>query len=306
MIQRKLALLIPLLLVLIGIGTEAFAQYQQAYRYLKDFSYLTKDRRNSAEKVEDFIQALKRGDRRSFQTVRYDEVLVPVIVKLKRLADEVLKTKTPEEVGFLKAFLLQMAGDEKRNRATLVQAALPGIFNMDPRVRLVAASWLRTLRPDVTMMRAVKLAVGVDVRVIHYDAATDDFVFTHPRILETVASFAEYYREKDLDYPGVFTPGAIETVFAGSPAGNAKLGIPTRIGGIGTNGNHVANDFNKDANSDNLKNVIVTGLDARRWGAPNVYDENRKWEKQLPRYDAAGAAKKYSGRPPAWVTTSCA
>jgi len=272
---RKLALQLPLLLLLlISFTVDAFAQGQQAYRYLSDFSYMTKDRRSIDEKADDFTQALARGDRRAFQVVEY-EVLQDFIVGIAKEAPGILKNEDFTKVGILKAFLMQMSGDMVRNRATLVQATLPGIFNLDPRVRLVAASWLRVLKPDITMLRAVKLAVGVDIQVIRYDRATDDFVFTHPKILETVASWEEYYREKDIDFPGVFAPGAIETII------NGKV---VRIGGQGVN----VSDTNKKNNdgSKSEADVIVTGLDARRWGNPTVYDQTRDWEKALPRTGA--------------------
>lgn len=289
MTLRKFAVQMPLLVAILLLFTfsgntqPVFSQSQQAYRYLNDFSYLTKDRRNSSEKAEDFIRALKRGDRRAFQEVTYN-VLLRVIVRLKENADltQTVSGKKPYQVGFLRGFMLQMDGDEARNRATLVKAALPGIFNLDPRVRLVAASWLRVLRPDASMMRAVKMAVGVDIRVIRYDHAKKDFVFTHPKILETVASWQEYYREKDLDWPGVFAPGAIDTLLV-----DGRGETPTRIGGQGVN-NNLPKMVDRDANTNAVdaatggNDFIVSGLDARRWGAPNMWDKDRNWEKALP------------------------
>jgi len=289
MTLRKFAVQIPLIVAILLLFTfseqtqPVFSQSQQAYRYLNDFSYLTKDRRNSNEKAEDFIRALKRGDRRAFQEVTYN-VLLRVIVRLKETSDltQTQTGKRVENVGFLRGFMLQMDGDEARNRATLVKAALPGIFNLDPRVRLVAASWLRVLRPDASMMRAVKMAVGVDIRVIRYDHAKKDFVFTHPKILETVASWQEYYREKDLDWPGVFAPGAIETL-----AVQGREDKVTRIGGQGVN-NNLTKMVDRDANTNAIdlanggNDFIVSGLDARRWGAPNMWDKDRNWEKALP------------------------
>lgn len=92
MTLRKFAVQIPLIVAILLLFTfseqtqPVFSQSQQAYRYLNDFSYLTKDRRNSNEKAEDFIRALKRGDRRAFQEVTYN-VLLRVIVRLKENAD---------------------------------------------------------------------------------------------------------------------------------------------------------------------------------------------------------------------------
>jgi len=277
---RKLALqVIVLLLLLFSFTTEYFAQSQQAYRYLGDFSYLTKDRRTEDEKAEDFIQALKRGDQRVFKMVEYNVVLRVANI-LTDEAFKVMKKESPYDKGILKAFMWQMGGENDVNRRSLIDATIPGIFNLDPRVRLVATSWLRVLRPDPRMMRAVKMAVGVDVRVIRYDHASDDFVFTHPRIYETVASWEEYYREKDIDLPSVFAPGHIETNLETS-----ENGENFRVGGMGTN-SHLANPYNRDAEgytSDAKESqLIVTGLDARRWGSPNTYDATRRWEATLP------------------------
>lgn len=307
MTLRKFALQMPLLVALIAslfvISEQqpVFSQSQQAYRYLKDFSYMTKDRRNEFEKAEDFIMALKRGDRRAFQIVDYD-VLLHVAIRLNQEAYTVLKTQRPDQVGFLKAFMLQMDGTEEQSRATLVKASLPGIFNLDPRVRLVAASWLRVLRPDATMMRALKMAVGVDVQVIRYDRAKGDFVFTHPRIYETVASWQEYYREKDLDWPGIFAPGAIET----KKVEGLDPDEVTRIGGQGTNA-HLPKMVDRDAYSGSVgadywenggNDFIVSGLDARRWGAPNMWDKDRQWEKALSLIDDAELVRNDSDKPP--------
>jgi len=291
---RKIAQVLTVLMLL-SFTIDGLSQSQQAYRDMMDFSFATKDRRTLDEKSEDFLIALKRGDRRAFQIVNYD-VLLAVIVRLKKEADEALKTKPATEVGYLKPLMWQMGApptikddenneDFKRIRNNLVQATIPGIFNLDPRVRLAAASWLRNLRPDPSMMRAVKMAVGVDVQVIRYNRETDDFVFTAPRILETVSSWQEYYREKDLDYPSVFSPGAVETLAV--TGGNGT----SRIGGQGVNNERrVGNKFNADDAGD--KNYVVTGLDARRWGSPTVYDNDRKWEKQLQK---TGGAKLGAG-----------
>jgi hypothetical protein len=201
--------------------------------------------------VEDFITDVRAGNRQAFKYVQY-RTLEAAVVRLKREADDFPATRrsTDRTIRYLVA---TTASDEEAARATLVRATLPGIFNMDPRVRLVAADWLRGLRAGPDMQRAVKLAVGVDVEVIRYDHNRGEFVFRHPRILETVASSYEYYREKDLDWPTSF-----------------------QVGGPGPNNDAEVLYQNAPQLRDGPNDNTTTGLSARRWGdfAPH-YDEDR-------------------------------
>lgn len=254
---RKLLLTLPLsLLMLLSFSTGGFAQ--RSDKAIRDFSYLRKDLRSLEQKMEDFIKDVKSGNRQAFKYVTYD-VVEGVIVKLKREADQYRTTRTLKENRVMQYLLDTTADDKEKAFQTLVRATLPGIFNMDPRVRLVATDWLRGLRPDASMARAVKLAVGVDINVIRYDHKKGQFVFTHPRILETVASGYEYYREKDLDWPTSFQSGNYPTLGGGGPNNDPKK--------IYSESNSL-----RDAGPENA----TTALNARRWGdfAP-VYNEDK-------------------------------
>lgn len=254
---RKLVLQLPVLAFLVlGVASQALAQ--TSMRAISDFSYLRNEPRSLDQRVEDFITDLRAGNRQAFKYVTYPTAEA-AIVRLREEAEEYPAARTwLAEVDndriradlVIRYLVATTASDEAQARATLVRATLPGIFNMDPKIRLVAADLLRGLRPDASMARAVKLAVGVDVEVIRWDARRGEFVFRAPRILETVASANEIYREKDLDWPTSFDPGLDgpnndpEVLYLESP----QL---------------------RDGGNENT----TTGLTARRWGDfEPVYD----------------------------------
>jgi hypothetical protein len=169
------------------------------------------------QKVDDFIEDLKRGDLRAFRYVTYD-VLERAVLQIK---DEALRYKTQiienlraknalarnHTIGvpFMEYLMDPRFG--KSPRANLVRCSLQGLFNLDPRVRLTAAHLLRKLRPDPSMQRVIKMSIGIDRDWISYDRRKRDFVFRPPQRMETVASRWEYYREKDLDWPTNINPG---------------------------------------------------------------------------------------------------
>lgn len=276
---RKLALQLPLLFVMLFAVT-AQSNGQSSSRAFADFSYLRNDLRTLDQKIEDFIADVRAGSRQAFKYVEY-ETIEGAIVRLRREADDYPATRTLTTDRVIKYLVATTADDEEQARQILTRATLPGIFNMDPRVRLCAADWLRGIRPDESMQRAVKLAVGVDIEVIRYDHQRGEFVFRAPRILETVASAYEYYREKDIDWPtsvqvnglsydpttGVWETHTGNSVAAGLQPGNVTFGNP----------NGGANDDPEMLymEAPQLRdNAITTGLSARRWGdfSPR-YDE---------------------------------
>lgn len=180
--------------------------------------------KSKTEMVNEFIDKFKKGDIRIFRYVKY-ECLEQAVLKIKKEAD----------VQRLKFFpYLESEFGGKVDRAKMVRASLSGIFNLDPRVRLVAVHFLRKLRPDASMQRTIKIAIGVDSEWISLDKKKNDFAFKHPRRLETVASDFEYYREKEIDYPNIEGPG---------------------LGGIN---DHLAEEIRDDR--------VTTGLEARKWG----------------------------------------
>lgn len=247
---RKVALQVSLFLLLLLPASDVLAQ--SGLRAISDFSYLRNDLRSIDQKIEDFITDVRAGNRQAFKYVQY-ETLEGVVVRLRREAERHPSNRNQTYDRMIAYMIATTASDPEQARAILERATLPGIFNMDPRVRLVATDWLRGIRPSASMQRAVKLAVGVDIEVIRYDHSRGEFVFRAPRILETVASSYEYYREKDLDWPTSYQVGGP------GPNNNAELlyqGAPQL----------------RDGSTDNT----TTGLTARRWGgfAP-TYDADR-------------------------------
>jgi hypothetical protein len=251
MMLRKLALQTLVLSLLMFLAVGGYAQ--TSLRSISDFSYLRNDLRNPNQKAEDFIADMRAGNRQAFKYVQY-ETLEFATVLLNQMAKQYPATRNQTQDRMVKYLVASTADDENRARATLERAILPGIFNLDPRVRLVATDWLRGIRPSPTMQRAVKLAVGVDINVIRYDDRKGQFVFKAPRIIETVASPNEYYREKDLDWPTAFQAGGGGT----NNDENLLYGKASQL----------VDYQNTPADS------VTTGLNARRWGdfAPPVYD----------------------------------
>lgn len=153
------------------------------------------------ERVNYFIESLKKGDRKVFLYVEYgllggygnpakssgnqigtakgyptnvgSHISLGVIHKLAEEA-RVKQTKV-EKV---------LTGDDAKVRANVINATLSGLFNKDPRVRLVAVNLLRRLRPDPSMARDVKRAL----------------------LLETVTTERSKWREKDIDIPSIENP----------------------------------------------------------------------------------------------------
>lgn len=238
-----------ILLMLLSVSVTTYAQ--SSMRSISDFSYLRNDGRDRDAKVEDFINDLRAGNRQAFKYVQY-ETAEGAIVRLSEEADNYQSSKTLKANRIIEYLTATTAEDDEKARRTLVRAVLPGIFNMDPRVRLVAADWLRGLRPDASMQRAVKLAVGVDIEVIRYDHKKKQFVFKAPRIVETVASSEEYYREKDIDWPTSLQSGEGGTNT--NPSIFYQKSKQLRDGGKTIDP------------KTGLPENITTGLDARRWG----------------------------------------
>lgn len=197
MLRKSIVQFMLILMMLLSFSILAFSQSTN-YRYLRDFDYQMRDIDKSTQQiVDEFIANFKKGDLRAFRYVKYD-ILEKAVLKIKKEAD-VYRMK------FFEYLMKEQGG--KVDRAKMVKASLAGIFNLDPRVRLVSVHFLRQLKPDAGMQRTIKIAIGVDGEWIKYDKKRKDFVFKHPRRLETVASRFEYYREKDIDYPEIDRPG---------------------------------------------------------------------------------------------------
>jgi hypothetical protein len=255
---RKLIPSILLILILLFTFVAlSFSQVRQ--QYLRDFSYLSADLRHMQQKVDDFIDDLKRGDLRAFQYITYD-VLERAVLQIKdeamRYRQQIVESYESEGkdlssysrtgVPFMEYLMHSNYGNAPR--ANLVRCSLRGLFNLDPRVRLTAVHFLRKLRPDPSMQRLVKTAIGIDSDWISYNHNRRDYEFKAPRRLETVASRWEYYREHDLNWPTDVNPG---------------------IWGLN---DHIHPNLN-DRRANNMG--TTTELSAARWGerAPRVYGD---------------------------------
>lgn len=163
MMPRKLLFSVALLLILLfSLSSLSMAQ-------------ITGEVKSEREEISDFIKAVRNGDRRAFRIINY-ELLEKVIEKIN--ADRRDKTFFAHLVGVEDPF----ADTPQRRR--LISSTLSGMFNADPRVRLVAINFLRRLRPDASMARDVKRALAI----------------------ETVASPREKWRLKNVDEPYVQDP----------------------------------------------------------------------------------------------------
>jgi len=154
------------------------------------------------ERVHHFITALRKGDRKAFLFVEYPLLdgyfssqgypIEPSIAN-ERVGDRgngrtaslgvIWKIYFEARKNNTTAMKWLTNGDPKV-RESVIRATLSGLFNKDPRVRLVAVNFLRRLRPEASMARDVKRAI----------------------ILETVTSERSKWREKDIDIPSIEQP----------------------------------------------------------------------------------------------------
>jgi hypothetical protein len=100
--------------------------------------------------------------------------------------DTIIANAFINEVSFMEYLCDGDTSPESETRKKVITATLQGLYNLDPRIRLVAINWLRRLRPDAIMFRDVE-------RAVEY---------------ETVASSFEKYRPKNIDIPSIDQPGA--------------------------------------------------------------------------------------------------
>lgn len=140
MMPRKLLFFVTLLLVLLfSLSTLSMAQMTEV--------------KSEREQISDFIKAVRNGDRRAFRIIDY-ELLEKVIYKIND--DRRDETFLANLVGVENPY------EDTPQRRRIVSATLAGLFNADPRVRLVAINFLRRLRPDASMARDVKRAIALE------------------------------------------------------------------------------------------------------------------------------------------------
>jgi hypothetical protein len=148
------------------------------------------------EKVNYFISRLQKGDRKAFLYVEYAlldgygnpyshrSVRSYPTMPGKLVSQGVIhKLHAMAKAQNTKIEKVLTKGDPKV-RVNVVRAVLSGLFNKDPRVRLVATNLLRRLRPDAMMARDVRRAL----------------------LLETVTTERSKWREKDIDIPSIEEP----------------------------------------------------------------------------------------------------
>lgn len=148
------------------------------------------------ERVDYFIAQLRDGDRDAFMYVEY-ALLDGYANPYTHLSVQGYPTDVGSErsQGFLwkihrnaerleGSVEMALTGGDEEVRENVIQAVLSGLFNKDPRVRLIAINLLRRLRPDSMMARDVRRALA----------------------LETVTTERSKFRDKDIDIPSVENP----------------------------------------------------------------------------------------------------
>ncbi len=249
-----------------------------------------------------------------------------VIDTVRTLAKTFYSEFANRENIFVKYLCDGDTSDKSETRKKVIRATLQGLYNLDPRVRLVAIDWLRRLRPDPAMFREVE-------RAVEY---------------ETVASSYEKYRPKNIDIPSIDEPGApgvnVPFVYDTTDSGGKVTSSHTYYSYLLTEGaepfpydeqdiNYPFEEYDKENNEmvmpDEKKRIILedgrelsptdsifseevddvttrvisyknrptaTQLDARKWGNGNPYDDLER-RKEIERYidvmTAAGALRRF-------------
>jgi hypothetical protein len=171
-----------MLIALLFMVSESYAAYhksevsQSAQR--KPYRLATVQQR-----VQMFIEALRKGDKTAFERVEYD-LLEGYFIPGRGITVGVIPALYVAAKENNRHIMDELYNGDMKIRANVVRATLRGLFNKDPRVRLVAINFLRRLRPDANMQREVKRAIA----------------------LETVTTETPKFREKDLDIPNIENP----------------------------------------------------------------------------------------------------
>jgi len=197
-------------------------------------------------------------------------------IRRANVIDTVCALAAINEVSFVEWLVDGDMSDTSETRKKVITATLQGLYNLDPRVRLVAINWLRRLRPDVMMFRDVE-------RAVEY---------------ETVASSYEKYRPKNIDIPSIDEPGApgVNLAFVRNEDGvsypDYYYNVPEEtINYPFDEYNPTDNTMTKPDQKVDVKNEsgyiepltgevpTATQLDARKWGNGNPFDPDlRKTE----------------------------
>lgn len=314
--KKTLTILISLLLIFIS-----GVVFGQGFEQPNDITPID-------EKVDNFITALKEGNTVVFRLITYD-ILAGKYKSV--ISDECGGDRTPNiidtlrcealnnEIDFIEVLCDGDASDESESRRNVIMATIQGLYNLDPRVRLIAIEWLRRLRPDAMMFRDVE-------RAVEY---------------ETVASSYEKYRPKNIDIPSIDEPGSpglnidpsgIDSIIPNKDGENdpSTYTNPDAMIRVETGKNdtylddqyyaygyhppeksiyvsfddHEGNPTEKVNVSDEFGNIVpltgprypATQLDARKWGNGNPWDPDfRQYEinKYIDVMTQAGALRRF-------------
>ncbi len=141
-------------------------------------------------RIQHFIQALRKGDRKAFLYVEYsllagyDSNLVMGYPSKNRKRSGVILSLQKEAVNKKTSIIKIITKNDPKIRKKVIHATLSGLFNKDPRVRLTAVNFLRRLIPDPIMIKDVKRAL----------------------LMETVTTEKAKWRPKDIDIPSIENP----------------------------------------------------------------------------------------------------
>lgn len=249
---KRIAKLIFMLLILVFLSSTAFAQFGTPTNILTD-----------AENVENFIDAVQRGDTTAFRLVTYDILAGKIVAdtslgcgagRTPNVIDTVRCDAMINEVTFIEYLTDGDTSDTSETRKKVITATLQGLYNLDPRIRLIAVAWLRKLRPDGMMFRDVE-------RAVEY---------------ETVASSYEKYRPKNIDIPSIDEPGAPGTniefeYYYNVPEETINYPFDTADG---TKPEEKIDVLGEDGVIRPMTEArpSATQLDARKWGNGNPFD----------------------------------
>ncbi len=318
---KRIAKIVILMLVLTLLSSVAFAQI--GFDEPRDIT-------TREERVENFINAVKNGDTTAFRLITFDilagkniesnrqptidayseinENTVPIDIDrdLEYVASELSQYTliTPNvidtvriiaalnDVSFVEYMCDGDVSPTSETRQKVIRATLQGLYNLDPRVRLIATEWLRRLRPDAIMFRDVE-------RAVEY---------------ETVASSYEKYRPKNIDIPSIDEPGAYgtnfdsldyeyqvdeETIYYPMDEYDSETGDMV----------HPEEKVNQYDENNNIIEITearpnATQLDARKWGNGNPFDPDKRLYELYRYIDVmmeAGALRRFRNTPDGYL-----
>jgi hypothetical protein len=283
--SKRIAKIMFILLVLTLLSSIAFAQ-----GWGEPKAITTRD-----EMVDNFIEAVKKGDTTAFRLVTYD-ILAGITVadtstgcgagRTKNVIDTLRCEAAVNEVTFMEYLTDGDTSDTSETRKKVITSTLQGLYNLDPRIRLISIEWLRKLRPDGMMFRDVE-------RAVEY---------------ETVASSYEKYRPKNVDIPSIDEPGAPGTNIEFDYYYNAPeetINYPFD-NWDGTKPDEKIDPIDETGVIKPLTDArpTATQLDARKWGNGNPFDPLQR-EFEIDTYidvmTQAGALRRFRNMPDSYL-----